>query len=36
MKAMDKMTELGRWEIKILKYRIYLIEHRYRIKATLD
>ena len=26
MKAMDKMTELGRWEIKITEYRIYSIK----------
>ena len=26
MKAMDKMTELGWWEIKIPEYRIYSIK----------
>ena len=26
MKAMDKMTELGRWEIKIPEYHIYSIK----------
>ena len=36
MKAMDKMTELGWWEIKIPEYRIYLIKLHPQIKATLD
>ena len=36
MKAMDKMTELGRWEIKITEYRIYLIKLHPQIKATLN
>ena len=36
MKAMDKMTELGRWEIKITEYRIYSIKLYPQIKATLN
>ena len=36
MKAMDKMTELGRWEIKITEYRIYSIKLHPQIKATLN
>ena len=36
MKAMDKMTELGRCEIKITEYRIYSIKLYPQIKATLD
>ena len=34
MKAMDKMTELGRWEIKITEYRIYSIKLHPQLNAA--